>query len=132
MKSLRSEGFSDRGFGHENNDRKIREVAKLKFSKPSVERLSERFLKKELLRKERTSSSRKNFSEKNFSEKHGTAKPLSVEAYVGSLWIYSGEIELATVYDRFQKAGGYYLIALSTFECTKSANLNLDRCRTTY
>jgi hypothetical protein len=58
-----SEGFSDRGFGHENNDQKIREVAKLDFSKPSVERLSEQFLKK-----------------KGFSEKPGTTKSLSVEA----------------------------------------------------
>jgi hypothetical protein len=38
-------------------------IAKLKFSKPRVERLSERFLKKE-----------------SFSEKHGTTKWLSVEA----------------------------------------------------
>jgi hypothetical protein len=63
LKSLRSQGFSDRGFGQENNDRKIREVAKLEFSKPCVERLSEQFLKKE-----------------GFSEKPGTTKSLSVEA----------------------------------------------------
>jgi hypothetical protein len=46
-----------------NHDRKIREVAKLVFSRPSVERLFERFLKKE-----------------GFSEKPGTTKSLSVEA----------------------------------------------------
>jgi hypothetical protein len=50
-------------FWPKKNDRKIREVAKLEFSKPSVERLSERFLKKE-----------------GFSEKPGTTKSLNVEA----------------------------------------------------
>jgi hypothetical protein len=54
---------SDRGFGQESNDRKFRDVAKPDFSKPSVERLSERFLKK-----------------KGFSEKPGITKSISVEA----------------------------------------------------
>jgi hypothetical protein len=63
MKSRRSEGFSKRGFDQENNDRKIRKVAKLEFSKPSVESLFERFLKKE-----------------GFSKKPRTTKLLSVEA----------------------------------------------------